>query len=255
LLIFSYINPMNNIGIGIFCFGESYYYKGTIDKLNHFLPEGFHCYILTENPSFFESRYTSDSLHTILYDRSFKSYHDKMILPRHVLKNHDFCFLIDADTHITDYSFLTNLKTYEFKYGITYVDTLKNHSANREFVKDLITDNPEWNSYKIYAEQLFPSFAEYQTIWEYFLIINKIGFIQNKFYNYYEKLQVIKEFCDTPMNKQVNGAGEGISMNISAQLSGSDIQRDMDLYELIKDKMISISRRHTNPNLWPSWMK
>jgi hypothetical protein len=29
----------------------------------------------------------------------------------------------------------------------------------------------------------------------------------------------------------------------------------MELYDLIKDKMVSISRRHTRPELWPNWMK
>jgi hypothetical protein len=27
------------------------------------------------------------------------------------------------------------------------------------------------------------------------------------------------------------------------------------LYDLIKDKMVSVSRRHTRPELWPNWMK
>jgi hypothetical protein len=29
----------------------------------------------------------------------------------------------------------------------------------------------------------------------------------------------------------------------------------MELYELLKDKMVSVSRRHTRPELWPEWMK
>ena len=246
---------MNNIGIGIFCFGEDYYYKGTDDKINHFLAEGFHCHILTNTPDYFQNKYDPAMVHTIQYNRSFKSYHDKMILPKYILKEHDYCLLIDADTHITDYSFIEKLKTYEFMYGISYIDTLLNHSAKREFVKDLITDSPEWISYKLYAEKIFPSFIEYETIWEYFLIINKIGFKETDFYNHYEKLQIAKEFCDMPMNKKINGAGEGISLNIAARLSGTDIQKDIVLFEIIKDKMISVSRRHTPPNLWPNWMK
>jgi hypothetical protein len=178
-----------------------------------------------------------------------------MILPKHVLKNHDFCCLIDADLHIKDFTFIDILKTYEFKYGITYIHTLKSHRANREFVKDLMGEGPEWNSYKVYAEKLYPSYKEFETIWENFLIINKIGFKQKQFYDYYEKLQISKEFSDLYTNKKVSGAGEGISLAISAKLSDSDIQRDNDLYEIIKDKILDVSRNFTRPEFWPDFMK
>jgi hypothetical protein len=245
---------MNNIGVGIFCFGDDFYYKGAIDKINHFLAEGFHCYILTEDPSQF-TKYSPNVLHIINYDRSFKSYHDKMILPKHVLKNHDYCLLIDADTHITDYSFIDNLKTYEFKNGISYIDTLKNHAANREFVKELMGDGPEWVSYKAYAEKLCPSYGEFETIWEHFLIINKRGFNQRLFYNYYEKLQISKEFSDLYISKPVNGPGEGISIAIASKVSETEIQKDIVLFGIMKDKLISISRKYIRPELWPDWMK
>jgi len=247
---------MNNIGVGIFCFGEDYYYKGTDDKINHFISEDLHCYILTDNPEYFINKYASNMVHTISHDRAFKSYHDKMIIPKHIFKNHDYCLLIDADTHITDYTFIEKLKTYEFKYGISYVDTLLNHSAKREFVKDLIdVTNIEWQSYVAYAEKIYPNYGEFNTIWEYFLIINKVGFSYSKFYSCYEKLQITKEFSDLYMNKKINGAGEGVSINIAAKLSETDIQRDMGLFDLINGKMISISRRHTPQHLWPNWMR
>ena len=86
-------------------------------------------------------------------------------------------------------------------------------------------------------------------------MINKNGFNQKRFYNHYEKLQIVKEFCDIPMNKEVNGAGEGISIQISAKLSESEIQKDLTLYEMLNNKMISISRRYTPRELWPDWMK
>lgn len=246
---------MNNIGFGIFCFGEEYYYKGTYDKINHILNEGYHCYILTDTPENFTSKYTYP-VHIIQYDRTFKSYSDKMILPKHILKNHDICILIDADTHITDYSFFKELKNYTFKYGISYIDTLKNHTSRREFVKDLITiDNPEWSSYHTYASKLYSPYGEYETIWEYFLVINKLGFNEKRFYNYYEKLQIAKEYSDLSVNKDVSGAGEGISIRLSARLSETQIERDLTLYELLKNKMISVSKRYTPKNLWPDWMK
>jgi hypothetical protein len=92
-------------------------------------------------------------------------------------------------------------------------------------------------------------------MWEYFLVINKVGFKITQFYNQYEKLQLAKEFSDLHLNKEINGAGEGISIQISAKLSDSDIQRDMELYEMLKDNMLSISRRHTRMEFWPEWMK
>lgn len=247
---------MNNIGFGIFCFGEEYYYKGTVEKIKNILNEGYHCYVLTENPNYFKLKFTDTFLHTIPYKRNYKSYADKMILPKHILSNHDYCILIDADTHIKDYSFLKSLKTYDFKCGISYIDTLENHAANKKYVKELInTDGTEWNSYHTYASKIYPNYGDFETMWEYFLIFNKVGFKENLFYNYYEKLQVAKEFCDLTLNKEINGAGEGISIHISAKLSDSDVQRDLELYEMLKDKMMSVSKRHTRMEFWPEWMK
>ena len=107
---------MNNIGIGIFCFGEEKYFKGTIEKLNQFLSNGFHCYVLTDNPNYFKSRYTDTFFHTIPYKRKYKSYHDKMILSSYIIDNHDIAILIDADTNITNSSFIYQLKTYSNYY-------------------------------------------------------------------------------------------------------------------------------------------
>lgn len=247
---------MNNIGFGIFCFGEKYYFNGTVEKINKIINEDYKCYILTDDPDFFNLRYRSTHVEVFEYDRSYKSYSDKMQLPKKILKNHDISILIDADTHITDYSFLNKLKTYNFKKGISYIDTLLNHRANREFVKDLINESSEeWKSYVNYIKQLCPNYGDFTTIWEYFLVINKDGFNSNNFYHYYEKLQLAKEFSDLNLKKDVNGAGEGISIQASCELSNTNIERDMELYELIKDKMVSISRRHTRPELWPNWMR
>lgn len=247
---------MNNIGFGIFCFGEDYYYKGTYDKIRHILDEGYHCYILTDTPEKFTTKYSSSFLHVIQYDRHFKSYADKMILPKYILKKHDISILLDADTHVTDFSFLKDFKTYKFKDGISYIDTLLNHKSKREFVKDLIQPTQiEWKHYYEYAENIYPNFGELETMWEYFLVINKNGFNLKNFYNYYEKLQIMKEYCDVPMNKEVNGAGEGISIQISSKLSDTIVERDLTLYEMLKDKMISVSRRYTPKELWPDWMK
>lgn len=247
---------MNNIGFGIFCFGEEYYYKGTVDKINNILEHGFDCYILTEDIEYFTKRYTTPNIHLFEYNRTYKSYADKMILPKHILKQHDICILLDADTHIKDYSFLNELKLFDFKEGISYIDTLENHKAKKALVKELIvTESPEWNSYHLYANKLYPNYGDFTTIWEYFLIINKKGFNQKSFYEYYEKLQLAKEFSDLHMNKEINGAGEGISMQLASKLCDINIERDFVLYNILKDKMESVSRRYTRPEFWPEWMK
>ena len=241
---------MNNIGFGIFCFGEEFYYKGALEKADKILTAGFDCYILTENPQYF----INTTLKIIKYDRTFKSYHDKMILPKHILQNHDYAILIDADSRIINYDFIDILKTYKFKYGITYIDTLLNHSAKKQFVKDLDMNGIEWSSYKLYAEKADVNFGELETIWEHFLVINKEGFNHKLFYKYYEKLQLAKEFSDLPMNKEVNGAGEGITIAISAKQSTTDLQKDEELYQLLRRKIIPISKRHTPKSMWPSFM-
>jgi hypothetical protein len=247
---------MNNIGFGIFCFGEEYYYKGTIEKINNILNEGYHCYILTEDIEYFTKKYTTTFVHVIEYDRSIKSYSDKMLLPKHILKNHDISILIDADTHITDYSFLKYLKEYEFKEGISFIDTLLNHRAKREFVKDLINKNAnEWSPYVLYTEKLFPNYGDFVTMWEYFLVINKKGFNLKDFYYHYERLQLAKEYSDLPLNKDVCGAGEGISIQVSGKLSKTKVERDPLLYEMLRHKMESVSKKFTRPEFWPDWMK
>lgn len=246
---------MNNIGFGIFCFGEEYYFKGTIEKINRILDSGYKCYVLTDQPDIFEHSYNPNFLTIIPYKRLYKSYYDKLVLPKYIFENHDIAILIDADTHIKDYSFLSLLKEYNFGPGISYVDTLANHPSKMEHVSDLDMSRTEWSAYKQYTETVDSEFAGYETIWEYFLVINKNGFNYDNFYLTFEKLQVIKEFCDITMDKKVNGAGEGISISASASVSGTPIRRDLFLYELIKDKMISVSRRYTPRELWPSWMK
>ena len=244
---------MNNIGFGIFCFGEDYYFRGTKEKIKQLLDVELSVYVLTDKPEEFT---LFPQVTIIRYDRHLKSYSDKMILPKYILKNHDICILLDADTHVTDYSFLESLKTYKFKNGITYIDTLLNHSAKKGIVKDLVNEtNHEWKTYVEYAAKLYPPFFNFETMWEYFLVIIKDGFDSDSFYYYYEKLQLVKEYSDLPLKKEISGAGEGISIQISCKSANMEIQRDMDLYKLLEGKMLSISRRHTPRHLWPNWMK
>ena len=242
---------MNDIGFGILCFGEPYYFEGALDKIKNFQEYGLDCYLLTDRPSFFKDQKVTIIPHV----RTYYSYHDKMVLPKYILEKHDTCILIDADLHIPDFSFLDVLKTYNFKNGITYLSSLINHSAKREYVKDLDLTTSEWVTYHNYCESICPNFNEFETIWEYFLVIKKEGFNRTNFYNEYEKLQLAKEFSDVKLNKEVSGAGEGISIAIASDLSDTQIQKDEILYDLLKDKMTSLSRRYTPKELWPNWMK
>ena len=233
---------MNNIGFGIFCFGEEYYYKITSDKVKQILNGGYHCYVLTDNPEYFKDLLTSLYLHVISYDRTQKSYHDKMILPKHILKNHDISILIDADTEISDYTFLDDLKTYNFKEGISYIDTLVNHPIKKEYVDEMDLTQHEWIHYKNYIDIMYPSYNELEMLWEYFIVINKNGFNQEHFYNIYEKLQVAKEYCGIINGGKIIASGEGVSTTIASKLSSTNIEKDNDLTILLKNKMRGVTK-------------
>lgn len=233
----------NNIGFGIFCFGEDYYYKGAREKIIKILDSGYECYVLTENPDYFKD---IECLNIIPYYRSYKSYHDKLILPKFILKDCDISILIDADLEIKDWSFLDDLRHYNFQEGITYIDSLLNHPERKECVKELDLCSREWNEYKDYCERVCPKFKTFKLIWEYFLVINKKGF-NHEFFKQFEKLQIKKESCYLDVYKDVNAPGEGISISIAAHLTGISLQRDMELYETLKSKMVSISTRFSQP--------
>lgn len=52
----------------------------------------------------------------------------------------------------------------------------------------------------------------------------------------------------------MNAPGEGISIHVASKISNNQIQKDEDLGYLLKDKMISVSRRFTPKENWPNWM-
>ena len=175
-------------------------------------------------------------------------------LSKYILKECDICILIDADIHITDYSFLSELHKFSFKEGISYPFSLKNHKTNVSFINELPLETSEWLEYKNYVEKISPNFGDFSTIWENILIINKIGF-DDYFYNLYEKLQTIKESIDIKLGKEIYGCGEGLSIMISAKHSRIKIEQDQLLFELFKNKIIDISRRFTPQQFWPEYMK
>lgn len=234
----------NDIGFGIFCFGNDYYYKGALDKITHILDAGYECYVLTENPDYFKD--ISDCLNIVPYFRSYKSYHDKMILPRHILKDCQYCILMDADLEINDYSFLDDLRHYNFKDGISYIDTLSNHPERKEYVNELDLGSKEWREYDRYCQTVCPTYNTFRLIWEYFLVINKDG-LGTDFFQHYDKLQIKKESCYFDDKKEVNAPGEGISITVSSILSYTPIQRDLVLFELLRNKMKSVSTRFSQP--------
>lgn len=230
---------MNNIGIGIMCFGEDYYFQRIESKLNEFKDKKIKCYVLTNKPNNFFGFTGYSNINIIPYNRHLKSYHDKMILVKEILKNHNICILIDADIIINDYSVITDLKNYNFKDGITYVDNLLSNRFKKEFIGEINLIAPDWDEYKKYVDKLLPTFVELETINEYFIVINNQGF-KDDFFLQYEKLQVLRESCDVKRIKEVYAGGEGISIHIAAKLSEVDIQKDNELFNLLKNNVINV---------------
>lgn len=225
----------NNIGFGILCFGDKKYYDGTVYKLNRLLDLGYKCYVLTDNPEFFYSRYTPLLLTIIEYKREYKSYHDKILIVKEILLNHDVAIILDADMNYNfDFTPLKNLKKYNFKDGISYIENLSNHRINKSSIKemDLMLKN-DWRMYFAYVNSKIGDFTERETIWEHFLVFKKQDY--SKFFKLYEKLQTIKEYCDLLENKDVIGAGEGITLLICSMETGVPLQKDLDLYNKLKD--------------------
>lgn len=223
------------------CFGEEYYFSHIKSKLNQFRDKKITCFILTDKPNEFVGY---SNIYTILYTRKLKSYHDKMLLVKKILDWNDLCILMDADLLIKDFSIIDILLKYQFKRGITYIDTLKNHRCKHEFVGE-IQMNPEnidWYNYRKYIEKIYPEYNDLETIYEYFTVFNKDGF-NDDFFKTYETLQVLKEACEI-MSKEriVHGGAEGVSIHVSAKFTNTQIQRDEELFELIKDKVQNINR-------------
>ena len=230
---------MNNIGIGIMCFGKDYYFQCIESKLNEFKDKKIECYVLTDKPNNFFGFTGYSNINIIPYNRHLKSYHDKIILVKEILKRHDIGILIDADIPILDYSFIDELINYPYQKGITYIETLLNHKIKKEFIKDIQMNNEDidWLNYKTYLQKIYPQYGDLETIYEYFLVFNKDG-LKDNFFLLYEKLQSIKESCDIISGKKiVVGSAEGVSIQVSAKITDTQIQKDVVLFELVKDKI------------------
>jgi len=235
---------MNKIGFGIFCFGDEFYFNGTLDKIKDILDNGYHCHILTDNIEYFNTKYSSSFLHIHHYHRDCKSYSDKISLVKKILKHNDICILLDADAKIEDNNIFQDLKNYNFKNGVSYISTLLNHSCKKNYVEEFDLYSDEWRPYTNYARTKFPSLNRMETIWEYFLVFNKFGFNDKVFYIEYEKLQIAKEYSDFQKKDMTIGAGEGMSIMVSAMISNTPIQRDEILYDLLNNRILPVSKNH-----------
>ena len=163
---------MNDIGIGIMCFGDKKYFYHTQQLIILLEDVGITTYILTDQPYQFPK---SKFIKTINYNRNIKSYHDKLLISKEVLKIHNICILIDSDVIIQDDTFIDDINEYKFEKGITYIDTLKSHECKMEFIRDIgmNPENIDWYNYRKYLEKVYPQYGDLETIYEYFIVINK----------------------------------------------------------------------------------
>ncbi len=230
------MEQINKIGFGILCFGDKKYFDGTVQKLNRLMNLGFKCYVLTDNPDFFYKKYTPLSLSILEYKREFKSYHDKILLVKEILLSQDVAIIIDADIKI-DLNNINDLKIYNFKDGISYIENLFRHRVKKSTINemDLMLKN-DWKMYYAFINSKIGEFTNKETIWEHILVFKKYDY--SEFYNWYEKLQIIKEYCDVLENKKVIGAGEGITINVSSMITNVPLQKDLELYNKLKDSII-----------------
>jgi hypothetical protein len=231
------------ISFGIMCFGERYYTKGAEDKLRKITANGFVCHILTDRPENFKNKYPPSLIRVYHYLRTNGSYHDKMLLVKLALPECDTLILLDADCDIHDDTIFDDLVNHAYGRGISYVDILANHTGKLKTAKDIDMNSGEWREYHTLAKSLNYRFDEAELMWEYLLVFKREGFDTDTFFSTYERLQVAKEFCDLTYKKAVSGAGEGISIRIAANAAKTPIERDIVLYETIKHKISSVSRR------------
>lgn len=221
---------MNDIGIGIMCFGADKYFEHTqmlIESLR-----GIDTYILTDNPCRF-----SESQKTFKYDRTIKSYHDKVILAKEILKFRDICIIIDADALIKDVTVVYDLLNYDFQEGITYIDYL---SMVPYYSIGDIQPTERWSSYLDWLKITYPEYYHLETIHEYFMVFKRD--IKSEFFHKYEQLQIIKEYCDVICGKEILGAGEGVSIQVAANITNTPIRKDLELNRLICNKILNITQ-------------
>jgi hypothetical protein len=246
---------MEYVGYGILCFGKKNYFNGADHKIEMILKdENRSVFVLTDNVKYFDKYKSNQNFHVIEYIKSIKSYHDKVLLVKYIHKHTRIAILLDADLHIEDESVFDILSNEHFGNGVTYIDTLGNHISKMDTVADVDMSFEEWESYRIYVERIYPEFKELETIWEYFIVFNRRGIIDETLFEWYERLQIAKDFSDLRLRKEVSGAGEGISINIACKVSKTPIQRDKNLYDKLKNLIKPITR-HTPTSEIPIYLR
>ena len=88
-------------------------------------------------------------------------------------------------------------------------------------------------------DKSLPTFTELETINEYLIVFNNQG-LKDDFFLQYEKLQVMRESCDIRRVKEIYAGGEGFSIHIASKLSNVDIQKDNELFNMLKDNVINV---------------
>lgn len=243
---------INNIGFGFLCFGDNLYFRGTEEKIIKLTEMGFTCYILTDNPSYFKNH----NVYLINYKKELKSYSDKIsIIKNMFFEKHNIGIIIDSDSNVISYGWVEFIKNYNFKKGISYIDTLSNHRSKKKYINQLNLNSNEWKQYYELGSSIYENFENNDLIWEYVLVFNKEGFKMSYFFETYSKLQKIRETIDVSMGKKILGAGEGISLTISCLKNEIPLQFDEELSNVLKKEIKPISLRYTPKNEWPTWMK
>ena len=106
--------------------------------------------------------------------------------------------------------------------------------------------------YEEYCLDKYKDFKDLETVWEYFIVFNRNNFNSDKFFREYEKLQIIKEYCDLSLDKYVSGGRRYI--NCISKLSGNSINRDRRLSTLTNNIIRPVTR-YTPSHLRPDFMK
>ncbi len=226
------------IGIGFFCFGDERFFKMTEVKICQMMDIDVDIYILTDKESYFAEYPVT----TISYLRYVKSYADKMYLAKHIFKYNDICILIDADAIIKDVNVINQILNHNYNQGVTYIDTLENHPWNKPKIGDISFENNKWFELEDKFKKIYPDYKNLDAIWEYFLVLNK-KYLNDDFFLTFEMLQNIKEYIDFKQNKKILGAGEGLFIAVASMVSNVGIKRDTELFEMVKDNLISNNRR------------